>query len=166
MNANEPSESSTLEKNVLTTLGRQQRRLTYLIRAAIALWTLAILGCAAVLIIYANFYAPKEQHLLRKYGERPTETVTRTPMAPMPGSATPQTDTLRAVEQALGAQLHLSYVVTRGVLIVAAAVLVLACGTLATLALVVFSRRVTLRQVNEGLASISEQLQRMQRANT
>jgi hypothetical protein len=46
-------------------------------------------------------------------------------------------------------------------LIVASALLILACGTLVTLALVVLSRRATLQQLQQGLAQITDQLQRL-----
>ena len=66
-------------------------------------------------------------------------------------------------EQALALHFTMNYVVTKGLLAVVVAMIVLSCGTLATLLLVIFNRRVTLKQINYSLAQISEQLRRLDR---
>lgn len=57
-----------------------------------------------------------------------------------------------------------SYVVGLGAVAIAVAVGILATSTMATLLLVFASRRATLRQVNAGLAEMSEQLREIRRA--
>jgi hypothetical protein len=47
---------------------------------------------------------------------------------------------------------------------VAVSVIILSAGTLTTLLLVIFNRRVTLKQINYSLAQISEQLKQLQTA--
>jgi hypothetical protein len=167
MNPTEPSNSDkTLEQSVITTIHGQQRRLTFLTWAAIGLWSLAVLGSVGVLVFHTVFYAPKEKQLLQDYGAKSALNVPSPPMDRMPGGTPQDAETIRVVKQSLGAQMQLSYVITRGVLIVASAVLILACGTLVTLALVIFSRRATLQQLQQGLAQITEQLQRLRPGNT
>jgi hypothetical protein len=163
MNPTEPSNSDkTLEHSVFTTIHRQQRRLTFLTWAAIGLWSLAVIGSACVLVFYTVFYAPKEKHMLDNYMAKTVLTVPTRSVDRMPGGTPQDAETIHVLQQSLGAHMHLSYVVTRGVLIVAGALLILACGTLVTLALIVFSRRATLHQLQHGLAQIAEQLQRLQ----
>jgi hypothetical protein len=162
MNPNEPSNpENRLEQSVFKTIHMQQRRLTMLTWVGIALWILAVICSVGVLIFYPVFYAPKERHMLDNYGAQSTMPVPSRAIDRMPGGTPQDAETIRVLQQSLGAHMHLSYVVTRGVLIVASALLILACGTLVTLALVVFSRRATLQQLQHGLAQITEQLQRL-----
>ena len=162
MNSNEPSTSNkTLEQSVFTTIHGQQRRLNFLTWAGIGLWSLAVIGSVCVLVFYPVFYAPKERQMLDSFGAKSSLNIPSPSIDRMPGETLQDGETIRVLQQSLGAQLQLSYVVTRGVLIVASALLILACGTLVTLALVVFSRRATLQQLQQGLAQITEQLQRL-----
>ena len=162
MNPTEPSNSDkALEHSVFTTIHSQQRRLTFLTWAAIGLWSLAVIGSAGVLVFYTVFYAPKERHMLDNYGAKSALNIPSPSIDRMPGGTPQDAETIRVLKQSLGAHMQLSYVVTRGVLIVASALLILACGTLVTVALVVFSRRATLHQLQHGLAQITEQLQRL-----
>jgi hypothetical protein len=166
MNPTHPSTSDqTLEQSVFATIHGQQRRLTFLTWAGVALWSLAVIGCAGVLVFYTAFYAPKERHMLDNYGAKSAVNISALPTDRMPGGTPQDAETIRVLKQSLGAHMQLSYVVTRGVLIVASALLILACGTLVTLALVVFSRRATLLQLQQGLAQITEQLQRLRPTN-
>ena len=157
-----PDPATNVEQSIVDTLNRQQRRLHVLTIVAIALWTLAVVGSAAVLICYAIFYAPKEKKMLQDYGAAKWSQVSNHPVEPTSGSQPPTPETVAGLQHAVGVHLAMSMAVTRGVLVVAGAVLILACGTLVTLVLVIFGRRVTLRQVNHGLAQISQQLQQLQ----
>ena len=82
--------STNVEQSTLDTLNRQQRRLNVLTIVAIALWTIAVVGSAAVLICYAIFYAPKEKKMLQDYGTAKWSQVSNHPVEPTPGSQ-PQT---------------------------------------------------------------------------
>ena len=157
-NPDDPSATASLtltDQQVMDTLQRQQRRLRWLTVTAVVLWSLAVLTSVGVLVFYAVFYAPKERQVLDDYGayghlrERSaqgTESEAAASRPPTPG------------EKALGLQFTMSWVMMKVVLFVAVSVIILSCGTLATLLLVIFNRRVTLRQINHSLAQISQQL--------
>jgi hypothetical protein len=168
MNSN-PSETSAAaspsmsDQQVMDTLRRQQRRLKWLTGTAVALWCLAVVASVGVLVSYSVFYAPKERQIISDYqtyghlrdrkpaGGGVEEAPNRPP--------TPE-------EKALGLHFTMSYVMTKAILIVALSVFILSCGTLATLLLVIFNRRVTLKQINHSLAQISEQLKALQGSRT
>jgi hypothetical protein len=114
----------------MDTLQRQQRRLRWLTVTAVVLWSLAVLTSAGVLVFYTVFYAPKERQILDDYGayghlrERSaqmTESEAAASRPPTPG------------EKALGLQFTMSWVMMKVVLFVAVSVIILSCGTLATL---------------------------------
>jgi hypothetical protein len=157
-NPNEPSPAMT-DQQVMDTLRRQQRRLKWLAATAVALWSLAVITSVGVLISYSVFYAPKERQVMADYGAY-GHLRDRSSLTPEgePGPNRPPTP----AEKALGLQFTMSYVMTKAILIVAVSVVILSCGTLATLLLVIFNRRVTLRQINHSLAQISEQLKALQ----
>ena len=100
--------------------------------------------------------------MLQDYGTAKWSQVSNHPVEPTPGSQPQTPESVAGLQHAVGVHLAMSMAVTRGVLVVAGAVLILACGTLVTLVLVIFGRRMTLRQVNHGLAQISQQLQQLQ----
>jgi hypothetical protein len=112
-----------------------------------------VLGSAGVLVAYSLFIAPKEQQMFASYGAR-LQNHRYTP----PSAGEPPTP----ADHALRDNFVLSYVTTKGTLIVALSVLLLSCGTLATLLLVIFNRRITLRQISYSLAQISDQLTQLQ----
>jgi hypothetical protein len=161
-NPDDPSATASLtltDQQVMDTLHRQQRRLRWLTVTAVVLWSLAVLTSVGVLVFYSVFYAPKERQVLDDYGtyghlrERSalvTESESAASRPPTPG------------EKALGLQFTMSWIMMKVVLFVAVSVIILSCGTLATLLLVIFNRRVTLRQINHSLAQISQQLKALQ----
>ena len=160
MNPN-PAETSAAnsvtsgDQQVLKTLATHQRRLKWLTIVAVTFWALAVIGTVAVLVGYSLFVAPKEQQILSDYG---THGRLLTDRSELPGRTEPPTST----DKAVGVNFSMTYVVTKGLLVVAFSVVILSCGTLATLILVVFNRRVTLRQINYSLAQISAQLKELQ----
>jgi hypothetical protein len=144
------------DEQVLQKLAIHQRRLKWLTGVAISFWALAVAGTAAVLICHALFLSPKEQQIMADYGAY-GRLADRTNGAPAEASESPT-----RADRAMGVNFTMTYVVTRGVLLVATSVLILSGGTLATLLLVIFNRRVTLRQISYSLAQISHQLQELQ----
>jgi hypothetical protein len=112
-----------------------------------------------VLICHALFVAPKEQQIMADYGTYGRLPI-RSAAAPPPPGQTLEPPT--RADRATGVNFTMTYVVTRGVLLVAVSVLILSGGTLATLLLVIFNRRVTLRQISYSLAQISRQLEQLQ----
>jgi len=151
-----PEPAPPSDSQILQRLAIHQRRLRWLTALAVSFWALAVVGAAAVLILHSIYLWPKEQQIMADYG-----TYGRLPIrvAGTPPEAAPPTQT----DRALGVSFNMTYVVVRGVLLVAASVLVLAGGTLTTLLLVIFNRRVTLRQISFSLAQISRQLEELPR---
>ena len=153
------------DEKVLHKLAIHQRRLKWLTGIAVGFWVLAVLSAAIVLICYTVFLAPKEQQVMADYGmygrlaDRGTGTSTAAKNA-QPMEPANHTD------KALGVNFTMTYVVTKGVLAVAVSILILSGGTLATLLLVIFNRRVTLRQINYSLTQISRQLEELQGRRT
>lgn len=151
-----PNELNPTDERVMQTLLRQTRGLRWLTGVAIAFWTLAVLASVGVLVAYCIFYAPKEKlmfHDYETYGH-----LARRTNSPDGSEQLGQLST----EKALGLHFTMSYVTTKGILAIAVSVIILSCGTLATLLLVVLNRRVTLKQINLSLAQISEQLKQLQ----
>ena len=144
------------DEEVLQKLAIHQRRLKWLTGIAVSFWALAVLGTAIVLICYVFFVSPKEKQIMSDYGLYGR-------LAERTGGAPPQvTEPPTRADRALGVNFNMSYVITRGVLAIAISVLILSGGTLATLLLVIFNRRVTLQQISYSLAQISHQLEDLQ----
>jgi ABC-type Mn2+/Zn2+ transport system permease subunit len=151
-NISAPTPLSAADEHALQTIGRHQRRLKWLTITAIAFWALAVFGTIGVLVCYSLFVAPKERQIMADYGMH-GRLVSR--------SAPPSSEPPTNADRALGVNFTMTYVVTKGILIVAISVVVLSLGTLATLILTIFSRRVTLQQINHSLAQISQQLREL-----
>jgi len=154
--ANTPAESAADDDQVLQKLAIHQRRLKWLTGAAVSLWAAAVLGATAVLVLHGWFVWPKEKQIMADYGmygRLPDRTA---------GAQAQTTEPPTSADRALGVNFTMTYVVTRGVLLVAISVLILSGGTLATLLLVIFNRRVTLRQISHSLTQISRQLEELQ----
>lgn len=161
-NPDDPSATASLtmtDQQVMDTLRRQQRRLRWLTATAVVLWSLAVLTSVGVLVFYAVFYAPKERQILDDYGTY-GHLRERSGLVTESEAAASRPPTLE--EKANGLQFTMSYVMMKVVLSVAVSVIILSCGTLATLLLVIFNRRVTLGQINHSLAQISQQLKALQ----
>ena len=153
------SDSPPVERDVVfEDLVRRQRRLKWLTGIAVALWCLAILTSTAVLLIYPIFYAPKERQMLQDLGSNGYAASSE----PNSANPSPSPVTEKSMRRELGNQFVMTYVITKGILVVAASVVILSGGTLATLLLVIFHRRVTLQQINYSLAQISAQLKQLQ----
>lgn len=142
---------------VMKAIHRQQRLLKWLTATAAVFWLAAVLASVGVLVCYSVFYEPKERQMLNYYGISDNLRV--------PGDAPggPQQVPKISPDQILAIHLTMNYVVVKGVLIVAVSLVVLSGAMLATLLLVHFNRRVTLRQINHGIAQISEQLKQLRK---
>ena len=131
---------------------------------AIVFWMAAFLAGAGVLVFHSVFLKPKEQQIMADYqqfGHLARHTNQTGVYINEKGELAEPVQKLTP-EEALNLHFTMSYVVTRGVLAVAISVIILSCGTLATLLLVVMNRRMTLNQINHSLAKISEQISQMQ----
>jgi hypothetical protein len=157
MNANHDKTSSSTQLSAtneqsLQAIARHQRRLKWLTGTAIAFWALAVFGTIGVLICYELFVAPKERQIMADYA-------THGRIVSHSGEPSPEPPT--QADRALGVNFTMTYVITKGILVVAISVVVLSLGTLATLILTISSRRATLQQINHSLAQISQQLREL-----
>jgi len=157
-----PNESTSpfdpADDRVLKTIRSQNRWLRALTALTVIFWLLAVLGGVGVLVFYTVFYAPKEKQIIRDY-----ETYGH--LQDRPQRTTPDQESnhpAMAPERALAIHFTMNYVVTKALLVIAVAIIILSCGTLSTLLLIVLNRRVTLRQINYSLAQISQQLKTLQ----
>ena len=140
---------------VMKAIHRQQRLLKWLTATAAVFWLAAVLASVGVLVCYSVFYEPKEKQMLSDYGmSGHLHSRTNAPGGSLEPGKMP-------TDQALAIHFTMNYVVVKGVLAIAVALVVLSGAMLATLLLVHFNRRVTLRQINHGLAQISEQLRQL-----
>ena len=152
-------ELNTRIVNAVATSRWQGRLLTGL---ALTFGLLSIVASIATVLSYLYLYRPKENQLLMDYGA-----IVRA------AGANPAAEDRRMVEtpdgrrfDALGVQLTLGHAIAFGAAMVAVSVALLGAGTLVTVTLVIFHRRVTLRQINASLAQISEQLRELQAAKS
>jgi hypothetical protein len=156
MNTDKNSDSTSPaspDELALQSIARHQRRLKWLTAAAVVFWALAVIGTVGVLTSYAMFVAPKERQIMNEYGARGRLSI--------PSDSEPQPTAPTHADKALGVNFTMTYVITKGILIVAVCVAILSLGTLATLLLTIFNRRITLRQINHSLAQISQQLKEL-----
>ena len=140
---------------VMKAIHRQQRLLKWLTAAAVGFWVMAVVVSVGVLVCYSVFYEPKEKQMLSDYGmSGHLHSRTNAPGGSLEAGKMP-------TDQALAIHFTMNYVVVKGVLAIAVSLVVLSGAMLATLLLVHFNRRVTLRQINHGIAQISEQLKQL-----
>jgi hypothetical protein len=145
-------------ERVMGAIHRQQRLLKWLTVTAVIFWIIAVVASLGVLVCYSVFYEPKEKQMLGDYGmSGHLHSRTNAPGGSRESGKMP-------VDEALAIHFTMNYVVVKGVLAIAVALVVLSGAMLATLLLVHFNRRVTLRQINHGLAQISEQLKQLREA--
>lgn len=151
MKANESTPAGHVadeEQKVMTAIHRNERRLRWLTGIALGFWSAAVALSLAVFVFYRVFYEPKEKQMFHEL-----ESLQQT------SSGTPPATTRRfTIENALSVHYTMTYVMTKGILLMAGVVITLSAGTLATLLLVLANRRITLRQLNAGLSGISRQL--------
>ncbi len=140
---------------VMKAIHRQQRLLKWLTAAAVGFWVMAVVVSVGVLVCYSVFYEPKEKEILKDYGVS-GHLQARTNA---PGGS--REVGRMTTDETLALHFMMNYVVVKGVLAIAVALVVLSGAMLATLLLVHFNRRVTLRQINHGIAQISEQLKQL-----
>jgi hypothetical protein len=145
----DPGSIDAASEHTLQTIARHQRRLKWLTGAAIAFWALAVVGSIGVLVSYTQIIAPKERQIMADFGTGGRFAAPQIPESEVHAN------------RVAGINFTMTYVITKGILIVAISVAVLSLGTLATLVLTISSRRVTLQQINHSLAQISDQLREL-----
>ncbi len=137
----------------LGSIKKQQTGLKILTGAAIGLWLVAMAASIFILWSYAIFYLPKEKEMVLNFEKEFN-------------SASTNTVSSDVSEKAYVQEKRVLFSMTRalayGVVATAASVAVLSGGMFATIILVIWNRRVTLRQINVNLTQISAQLKELQ----
>ena len=144
-----------MNERTLRSITKHQRGLKLLSGAALAFWLVAMVGSVLVIWAYFYLYLPKEKQLLRDFGMEYQAASTNVVSA-----SSGETE-----KQRVGRN-HIPFVMTRavgmGMVSTAACVAVLSAGMFATIILVIWNRRVTLRQINANLTQISAQLKMLE----
>lgn len=162
MNPQNPLPASTpsaaeLNTRILAGVATSRWQSRLLTGLALTFGLLSIAASLATVLGYLVLYQPKEKQLLQDYGAKVYPSGNGTTAEP-PGMT--ETRDGRRFD-ALGVQLALSHAIASGAALIAVSVALLGAGTLVTVTLVIYNRRVTLRQVNASLAQISEQLREL-----
>jgi hypothetical protein len=116
-------------------LERDRRRVRLLAGVTVLLWLLAAAAVVALLGLYFVQIVPHEAMLMREVG--------------------------KAGNKFDGAHVAHTVAMSKGAALITGALAVLALAALFTVALVLASRRATLRQINASLTEISEQLRQL-----
>jgi hypothetical protein len=148
----------TSEKTNEPTLGaikKHQLGLKFLTGAALALWVVSMVASVYLVWAYFHMYRPKEQQILQNFKLEYQAAGTN-----MVSVSTGETEKQRVGKH------QLTFVMTRvvgvGMVSTAACVAFLSAAMFATILLVIWNRRVTLRQINVNLVNISGQLAELQ----
>jgi hypothetical protein len=128
---------------------KHQRGSKILTGAALGLWLVAMVGSLFLVWSYFVMYLPKETEILRRLDAEVL-------------AADAQGVPFSKSDKAQAGQRQIMFVMTRvvgiGMVATAACVAVLSAAMLATIVLVIWNRRVTLRQISADLTQISAQL--------
>lgn len=145
-----------MNERTLRSIKNHQRGLKVLTGAALGLWLVAMAGSIFVIWAYFVMYIPKEKQILRDFEKEYQAASTNVVSASSSGVS----------EKERVGKNQITFVMTRvvgmGMVATAACVAVLSAGMLATIILVIWNRRVTLRQINANLTQISAQLKVME----
>jgi len=147
---------STINDAVHEKLRSHQQKVRWLAGTAFLLGFLAIAASFLVVTGYFMFYRPKEKEVLRQV----TLAAERAKAQPPSENADPRESKLPFDFPSV--QATMTFLHSVAIASLAAAIGILALGTLVLLAVVVLNRRVTLRQINASLAQISGQLREIE----
>lgn len=124
--------------------------------AALGIGLLAIAGGILLAMANMNIVMPMERLLILKYpGAAEGLGITNNP-------ASPDAKMMLTRDQLDARHVEVTFVHGKELFVTAVAVVSVGLGTFLTLVLVIFNRRVTLRQVNASLAQISQQIKELQ----
>ena len=140
-----------INARVAAAVKAQRNRIRALTSMALLFGFLAIGASILIVAFYPVMYLPKQKELIRRAEAAATQAKTET-----------TEESLRRLDKFVGAGIFMTHVISMGTTIVAAAVGILALGTLVLVLVVVLNRRATLNQINASLAQISIQLKELQ----
>ncbi len=147
-------EAGELNARILNAVAASRWQGRLLTGLALGFGLLSIAASLAVVLGYFILYRPKEKQIMADYQTM----VQAGPPKPEPG-ADPKVHEAEVRRFAMiGLGMTTTFAIAFCTALIGAAVALLGLGTLVTVTLVIFERRVTLRQVNASLAQISEQL--------
>lgn len=147
MNEKTPMTNEQINELALGSIKKQQRGLKLLTGAALGLWLVAMVASVFLVWAYFQMYRPKEKQILQNFNKEYQ-------------AANTDAEKERADKNQI--PFMMTHVVGMGMVSTAACVAVLSAGMLATIILVIWNRRVTLRQINANLTQISMQLKELQ----
>jgi hypothetical protein len=153
MNEKTPMTNEQTNALILGSIKKQQRGLKLLTGTALGLWLVSTMGIVFLIWAYFFTYLPKEREIIYRLDREVNASS---------ASASPSGES----EKARTGQKQEMFIMTRvvgiGIVSTAACVAVLSAGMFATIMLVIWNRRVTLRQINANLTQISAQLKELQ----
>jgi hypothetical protein len=153
MNEKTPMTDDRMNERCLRSIAKHQLGIKCLTGAALALWLIAMLSSVFLVWAYFLVYLPKERQILQNFEK---EYQAASPNAVASGESE---------RQRVGKH-QITFVMTRavgvGMVSTAACVAVLSAGMFATIVLVIWNRRVTLRQISASLTQISGQLKELE----
>ena len=165
MNTNESNEANRRDAAELNELILRKQTASRwfgrgLTGVALALGALAILAGVLIALVGVVMISPKENQMLKQTMDIRTQTV-KPATTPAEALAALQRDEVVESDHFI-----ITFAHEKEIFILAVAVALLGLGTLVTLGLVLFNRRVTLAQINVSLAEISAQMKERQSGNS
>ena len=163
MNQNQPTdpgaspELSAINERVTASIRSHQHKIRALAGVALLLGFLAITASVVIVSAYFVFYRPKEKEVLRQVTLAAEQA--RVNPAPAEGGAAPAP---KPPFDFPSIQATMTFFHSVVITLLAAAVGLLALGTVVLVAVIILNRRATLHQVNASLAQISFQLRELQ----
>ena len=150
-----PLTDDQMNERSLSSIKKHQRGLKLLTGTALGLWLVAMIGSVFVIWAYFVMYLPKEKQIIRNF-EKEYQAASTNAVSASSGES----------EKERVEKNQITFVMTKavgiGMVSTAACVAVLSAGMLATIILVIWNRRVTLRQINANLTQISAQLKELE----
>ncbi|MDB6026052.1 MAG: hypothetical protein JWM68_2275 [Verrucomicrobiales bacterium] len=158
------SDISSISERVASAVRAQKRTMGILTGAAFSFGFATIIASVIIVAGYFLLYQPKQNHLLKLAKEAAQAQSAGTRYIP-PANENSSRGEPKPVDIPF-LILTNTHALGIGIMLVAAAVGLLALGTVVTLTLVVVQRRATLNQINLSLAQISSQLKELQPPNS
>lgn len=150
-----PLNDDQLNERTLNSIKKQQRGLKLLTGGALGLWLVAMVGSVFLIWAYFIMYLPKEREMAS--GLNNVERLASTNTASADSWVS---------DKVIAKQHVVTFSLNRAIgiltVLTAASVVVLSAAMFATIILVIWNRRVTLRQINANLTQISAQLKTLE----
>ncbi|MBI3417656.1 MAG: hypothetical protein HY043_20380 [Verrucomicrobia bacterium] len=140
-----------INARVATAVSAHRTKVRVLTSLALVFGFLAVAVSLMIVAFYPIMYLPKQKEIIKQAEAALTQAKTET-----------VEETVQRLDKFLGVEIFMTHVISMGTTIVAAAVGILALGTLVLVLVVMLNRRATLHQINVSLTQISGQLNELQ----